>query len=107
MWIVEENKSSRRGIASEIQFATLLDHERPFLCEVNASARTGGMLSRWLTTAAASRSQQRLIDPARYKGLLKEYDFGDDPAKCDRMLLKWSGEVEGAVVEFLQPVIRA
>lgn len=107
VWTVEENKSSRRGIASEIQFATILDYDRPFLCEVNVSARTGGRLSRWLKTPAETEGRQRPIDPAEYAGRLTEYDFGSEPGKCDQMLLKWSGEVEGAVLEFLQPVVRA
>ena len=102
VWTIEENSSSRRGIPSEIQFAAILDYEGPFICEVNVSGRAGGVFSRWLRTRTPVEKRQKAIDPQNYAGLLKEYDFEDDPRKSEAMLQKWTGEVEGAVVQFSQ-----
>lgn len=97
VWTIEENSSSRRGVPSEIQFATILEY---------VSGRAGGIFSRWLRTRTPAEQRQKPVDPQRYTGLLKEYDFEGDPRKCDEMLQKWTGEVEGAVVQFSQTVVR-
>ena len=105
VWTIEENTSVRRGVPSEMCFAALLEYEEPFTCEVSVSGRTGGIFSRWLRTCTPAKTRQKVIDPHRYRGLLKEYDFEADLSKCETMLQKWTGEVEGAVVQFSQPVL--
>ena len=106
VWTIEEDSSTKRGIPSEIQFATILQYEQPFVCEVVVSGRTGGMFPRWLRTRTPATERQRAIDPQYYKGLLKEYDLQGDLQQCTKMLQEWTGEVEGAVVQFSQPVVK-
>jgi len=34
-----------------------------------------------------------------------EHDFRGDPANCDQLLKSWTAQVDGAILEFTQPVI--
>lgn len=104
VWTVEENKSSHRGIPTEIQFAAVVDYDNPFICEVNMSGRSGGIFPRWLRARAPNTQRQSPIDPAKYKGLLREYDFEDDSTALEALLMNWTGEVSGAVVHFSQQI---
>lgn len=132
---MEENSSSKLGIPSEIQFATLLvdndhnhhDHDHnnqhnqsapPPLLQIscNLTAKTNGsgfgLYSgpHWLKAKSDHQNESKIIDPKRYVGLLKEFNFessGVEPEEGVRILLEgWTGEVEGAVKEFGQGVFR-
>ncbi len=122
VWTMEENSSSKLGIPSEIQFATLVvDHHHqsaPPLLQVscNLTAKTTGsgfgLYSgpHWLKAKSDHQNESMIIDPKRYVGLLKEFNFesGVEPVEGVRNLLEgWTGEVEGAVKEFGQGVFRA
>lgn len=122
VWTVEENSSSRLGIPSEIQFATLVvDHHHhqsaPPLLQIscNLTAKTNGsgfgLYSgpHWLKAKSDKQNESRIIDPKRYVGLLKEFNFesGVEPVEGVRNLFEgWTGEVEGAIKEFGQGVFR-
>lgn len=126
VWTLEENSSSKLGIPSEIQFATLVvDHHHhhhhhqsaPPLLQVscNLTAKTNGsgfgLYSgpHWLKAKSNHQNESMIIDPKRYVGLLKEFNFesGVEPVEGVRNLLEgWTGEVEGAVKEFGQGVFK-
>ncbi|KAF2476222.1 uncharacterized protein BDR25DRAFT_339316 [Lindgomyces ingoldianus] len=109
VWTVEENNSTERGIPSEIQLATLIHHTSPVQCDVTVSGRvSGGILPpHYLKAKTAPEDRRKVIDPAAFIGLLCEYEFNGDPEGCDRLLKDWTGEVEGSILEFKQPVTKA
>lgn len=108
VWTVEENKVTERGIPSEVQFAALIEHSQPILCEVSASGCTiGGLKPRHYLKTKTSREARCLeIDRVDYEGKLTEFQLSQDISQCRELLRKWTGEVEGAVLEFDQTVIK-
>lgn len=108
VWTLEENKATERGIPSEVQFAALIEHSQPILCEVSASGRTAGGLQppHHLKTKTPRDARSLEIDPVEYKGKLREFQLGQDISHCREMLAKWTGKVEGAILEFDQIVVK-
>lgn len=108
VWTLEENKATERGVPSEVRFAALIEHTQPILCEVSASGwSTGGLKPpHHLKTKTPREARSLEIDPVDYKGKLIEFQLGQDISQCRELLGKWTGKVEGAVLEFDQTVVR-
>lgn len=109
VWTLEENKSAKRGLPSEVRFAALIEHSQPLLCEVSASGWSIGGLRppQYLKTKTPREARTLEIDPIEYIGKLTEFDLDQDGSRCQDLLLSWTGQVEKAVLEFDQIVIRS
>ncbi|KIW06217.1 uncharacterized protein PV09_02693 [Verruconis gallopava] len=111
VWTVEENRSTERGIPSELQLAALVQYAGPMIMEIDITGRTaGGFLpSHDLRPKTTAMGRKKIVDPKKFKDMLFEFDFGNDDAiqACKKMLEKWTGKVDGAVLEFDQPIARA
>ncbi|OCK93766.1 uncharacterized protein K441DRAFT_661126 [Cenococcum geophilum 1.58] len=107
VWTLEENKATERGVPSEVRFAALIEHSQPILCEVSASGWSMGGLKppHRLKTKTPREARSLEIDPVDYKGKLIEFQLGQDISQCRELLGKWTGKVEGAVLEFDQTVV--
>lgn len=86
VWTIEENSSSKLGTPSKIQFATLFvdnHHHSALLLQVscNLTAKTNGAEfglysgPHWLIAKSDDKNENEIIDPKRYVGLLKVFDF--------------------------------
>jgi hypothetical protein len=108
VWTLEENKATERGVPSEVCFAALIEHSQPILCEVSASGWTVGGLKppRHLKTKTPREARSLEIDPVDYKGKLTEFQLSQNISQCRELLSKWTGKVEGAVIEFDQKIVR-
>ncbi|RDI84540.1 hypothetical protein Vi05172_g5206 [Venturia inaequalis] len=109
VWTVQENASTERGIPSELQLAALVKHSGMVQFDVDIEGTTEGgyLLNHHLRPKTGAKGRRKVIDPAKYAGLLQEFDFGGrGQAGCVKLLEKWTGQVQGAVLEFEQPVIR-
>ena len=108
VWTLEENSSSERGLPSEVQFALLVEHQGPVSYEVDVRGETGGghYPPHWLRAKSDVTERRRVLDPSKYGGKLREY-YIPDAEKLQQLLATWTGEVEGALVRFTQPTIRA
>lgn len=108
VWTLEENRSSERGLPSEVQFALLVEHQGPVGYEVDVRGETGGGLypPHWLRAKSDATERRKVLDPNKYGGKLREY-YIPDAEKLQQLLATWTGEVEGALVRFTQPTIRA
>ncbi|KAK4232629.1 hypothetical protein QBC38DRAFT_514333 [Podospora fimiseda] len=118
VWTLEENSSTERGIPSEVEFAVVVRHDDLMgliQCEVRASAKTGGggggllllLPGHYLRAKTAVEDCRRVIDPAVFVGKLREYDLGKEGEGVEGLLKGWTGEVEGAVLEFGGGVVRS
>jgi hypothetical protein len=111
VWTVEENSSTERGIPSELQVAALIQYSGPMLMEIDITGRTaGGFLpSHDLRPKTTAMGRKKIVDPTKLKDMLFEFDFDgkDKLGPCKKLLERWTGKVEGAVLEFDQPLARA
>lgn len=110
VWTVQENASTERGIPSELQLAAMVKHNGTVQFDVDIEGITAGgyLLSHHLRPKTDAMGRRKVIDPAKYAGLLQEFDFGGKgPVGCAKLLEAWTGRVQGAVLEFDQPVMRA
>lgn len=108
VWTLEENSSSQRGLPSEVQFAVVVEHRGAVIYEVDIRGETGGGLypPHWLRAKSDAKARRKVLDPSKYGGKLREYSL-PDAEKLQHLLATWTGEVEGALVRFTQPTIRA
>ena len=108
VWSLEENSSSQRGLPSEVQFALLVEHTGPVSYEVDIRGQTAGGIypPHWLKAKSDAKERRKVIDPSRYGDRLREYNI-PHAEKVEQLLEKWTGEVEGALVTFTQPTVRA
>lgn len=109
VWTVEENKSSARGIPSHFQLAVVIEHEGPFLTELDVKAELGGGL--WFGPKFMKAKKNR-----DGTGLRRTIDI--ETSKCGEVLWEsgeagWrkfmktmTGEVGGAVLDFGQAIVR-
>lgn len=110
VWTVQENASTERGIPSELQLAAMVKHNGTVQFDVDIEGTTAGgyLLSHHLKPKTDAMGRRKVIDPAKYAGLLHEFDFGGNgQVGCAKLLEMWTGQVQGAVLEFDQPVVRA
>jgi hypothetical protein len=111
VWTVEENTSTERGVPSELQLAALVQYTGPMMMEVDITGWTaGGFLpSHNLRPKTTAMGRKKVVDPAKFKDFLFEYEFEgpDKLGPCKKLLERWTGKVEGAVLEFDQPLARA
>jgi len=108
VWTLEENSSSQRGLPSEVQFALVVEHRGTITYEVDVRGETCGGLypPHWLRAKSDAKERRKVLDPSKYSGKLREYPI-PDAEKLQQLLATWTGEVEGALVRFQQPTIRA
>lgn len=112
VWTVQENSSTERGIPSELQLAALVQHtDSPLMMEIDITGRTAGgyLPSHDLRPKTTAMGRKKIVDPSKFKGLLYEFDLGsgDQVAASRQLLDKWTGKVDGAVLEFDQPLAHA
>ncbi|QDS73739.1 hypothetical protein FKW77_004756 [Venturia effusa] len=110
VWTVQENASTERGIPSELQLAAMVKHNGRVQFDVDIEGTTAGgyLLNHHLKPKMDAMGRRKIIDPVKYAGLLHEFEFGDrGQLGCAKLLEKWTGQVQGAVLEFDQPVMRA
>lgn len=110
VWTVQENASTERGVPSELQLAAMVKHDGRVQFDVDIEGYTAGgyLPSHHLRPKTDAMGRKKVIDPAKYAGLLQEFDLeGKGQAGCAKLLEKWTGQVQGAVLEFDQPVVRA
>jgi hypothetical protein len=111
VWTIEENGSTERGIPSELQLAALVQYSGAMVMEVDITGRTAGgyLPSHDLRPKTTAMGRKKIVDPTKFKDLLFEFELegGDKLESCKRLLDRWTGKVEGAVLEFDQPLVRA
>ncbi|KAF8076190.1 hypothetical protein FPV67DRAFT_401983 [Lyophyllum atratum] len=106
-WTVEENKSSERGIPSHFQLAIVVEHNAPFLSDMDVKAELGGGL--WPTFVQAKKGRnrnglKRVIDVERWKCGEVRWEPGEQGWK--KYVAGLTGEVSEVMVEFGQAVVR-
>jgi hypothetical protein len=108
VWTLEENSSSQRGLPSQVQFAVVMEHRGAIIYEVDVRGETAGGLypPHWLRAKSDAKERRKVLDPSKYEGKLREYPI-PDAGKLQELLTTWTGEVEGALVMFKQPTVRA
>lgn len=111
VWTVEENESTERGIPSELQLAAVLQHMGPVMMEIDISGWTAGgyLPTHHLRPRTDAIGRKKVIDTTMFEDLLLEYDFDEaNPLEgCKKLLEKWTGKVDGAVLEFDQQLAQA
>jgi hypothetical protein len=110
VWTISENKSSERGVPSELQLAALVQHSGPMQVEVDIAGRSAGgfYLPHHLRPKTDAVGRKKVIDPRKYRGVLDEFNLGEDKwERCGRLLNEWTGKVDGAMLQFDQPVMSA
>ncbi|KAF9468927.1 hypothetical protein BDZ94DRAFT_553614 [Collybia nuda] len=106
-WTIEENKSSERGIPSHFQLAVAVEHNGPFVIELEIKAELGGGL--WPTYMLSKKGKggnglRRLVDVDVWKSGEIEMEPGE---KAWRSFLGGlTGEVSGVMREFEQTIVR-
>ncbi|KAF2433216.1 hypothetical protein EJ08DRAFT_552597, partial [Tothia fuscella] len=108
VWTIEENDSTERGVPSELQLAVLVQHAGPVMVEVDISGWTAGGFfpSHRLRPKTGAEGRRKVFRPERYKGQLDEYNLDDDKGNSAvNMLDKWTGRVDGAMLQFDQDVV--
>jgi len=109
VWTVEENDSTERGVPSELRLAALVQHSGPVQVDIDIIGKTAGgyFPPHHLRPKTDASGRRKIIDPAKYKGQLHEFDFEEKRKdSCLKMLEQWTGQVSGAVLEFDQVVVR-
>jgi len=109
VWTVEENNSTERGVPSELRLAALVQHSGPVQIDIDIVGKTAGgyFPTHHLRPKTDASGRRKIIDPAKYKGQLHEFEFEEKrQASCLAMLGQWTGQVSGAVLEFDQAVVR-
>lgn len=108
VWTLEENSSSQSGLPSEVQFALVVEHQGAIIYEIDVRGETGGGLypPYWLRAKSDAKERRKALDPSKYRGKLREYPI-PDAEKLQELLVTWTGEVDGALVRFKQPTVRA
>jgi hypothetical protein len=108
VWTLEQNQSVGAGLPSEVQLATVVEHHGLIKCTVDVKARLSAGLKpgRYLRSkSGASGASAIYLDPAKLQGRLQEFKIGWGTEETyNKLLADWTGEVDGAVVMFDQPV---
>jgi hypothetical protein len=109
---VEENGSTERGIPSELQIAALVQHgSEPLMMEIDIEGRTAGgyLPSHDLRPKTTAMGRKKIVEPSKFKDILFEFELGngDRVATARHLLDRWTGKVDGAVLEFDQPLAKA
>lgn len=106
-WTIEENKSSERGIPSHFQLAVAVEHNGPFVVELEIKAELGGGL--WPTYMLSKKGRggnalRKLIDVETWKCGEIELEPGEKAWRA--FLGGLTGEISGVVREFEQAIVR-
>ncbi|GLB33613.1 hypothetical protein LshimejAT787_0104970 [Lyophyllum shimeji] len=109
VWTVEENSSSARGIPSHFQLAVVIQHEGPFLTELDVKAELGGCSWFGPRFMRAKKGREgaglrRTIDieTSRCGDVL--WESGEEGWK--KFMKEMTGEVGGATLDFGQAIVR-
>lgn len=101
-WTIEENKSSERGIPSHFQLAVAVEHNGPFVVELEIKAELGGTI--WPAYVLSKKGLKRLIDVETWR--CGEIELGTGEKAWRAYLRGLTGEIPGAVREFEQAIVR-